>query len=141
MIMVSDGSVIWMYLSQANQYGAIPLRSLTADAPGDLGDARPEAMDDFVMHRYRMATFNASGALFVREEPVTHEGANVNCHVVSVLRGAYTWWIDARRYIILREDHAETRTVFTTIKLGETLPAALFEFSPPAGATKMDIAR
>ena len=50
--MVYDGSALWFYLPKTNQYGSVPASALTADAPGDLGDMRPEAVDEFMMLRF-----------------------------------------------------------------------------------------
>jgi outer membrane lipoprotein-sorting protein len=83
-VVVADGTVVWFYLPESNRYGSIAASELTADAPGDLGDASPAAMDTFMMWRYRGAAgFNAV-ADFLREEAIEFAGAKVACYVVSV---------------------------------------------------------
>ncbi len=144
-VAVHDGAALWFYLPESNQYLSIPASELTEDAPGDLGDARPEAMDRFIMIRYRGAAEYAPGAKMVREEAVDFGGAKAQCYVVTFTekegKTVYTWWIEKGRYRILREDHAGTSTVYTTIKLNEPLPDALFKFVPPAGARKVELTK
>ena len=139
-VIVYDGSAIWMYLHKTNQYVSIPASELTADAPGDLGDMRPEAMDTFMMWRYRGAT-KFSESTLLREEAIAFAGAKADCYVLKVSvtgRSTYTWWVDKKRYLVLREDNAESSTVYTAIKLNQALPEELFQFTPPAGAQKIE---
>ena len=141
MVMVHDGSTLWFYLPKTNQYGFFPATELTADAPGDLGDASPEQMDRTMVGRYRgAATFME--AKFLREEGIEFGRAKVACYVLTVseTKGgmAYTWWVDQQRYRILREDNAQSSSVFTSIKLDEPLSDDLFKFEPPPGARKVD---
>ncbi len=141
LVMVFDGSAVSFYLPKTKQYGSIPASALNANDAGDLGDLKPEAMDDFMVSRYRSAADLVPGASFLREEGIDFGGAKVDCYVISVsLRGAaHTWWVDSKRYLILREYDAGSSSVFTTIKLGEPLPDELFKFEIPAGALKLDI--
>jgi len=138
---VCDGSTVWFYQSQSKQYGSLPLSALTAEAPGDLWDASPEAVDSFIMSRYRGATDFAPGAKFLREEAIVYAGAKISCYVLSVpqRKDTYTWWIDSKRYWVLREDHAGASSVFTTIKLGEPIPDERFRFEPPPEAKKVEM--
>lgn len=142
---IHDGSAVWFYFPKSNQYGSFPASALTADAPGDLGDLRPEAMDHFLMWRYRGAVDITDGSKFLREEAIDVAGAKVVCYVVTLVpeqRGsAYTWWVDKKLYRILREDHAGSSAVFTTIKLDEPLAEELFKFVPPPGARKIETQR
>lgn len=138
---VHDGSNLWMYMRDSNQYGVISADKLTADAPGDLGDASPEAMDHFIMWRYRGAADFAGNAKFLREETIEFSGARVDCYVVALFpngKTAYTWWVAKSRYVILREDDAGNSAVFKTIKLNEPLADDLFQFVPPPGARKIE---
>jgi outer membrane lipoprotein-sorting protein len=144
-VIVHDGSAVWVYLPKSNQYTSIPISAMTADAPGDLGDLRPEAMDNFMMGRYRGAAQFAQGAKFLREEAIGVAGAQTDCYVLSISQKqggpAYTWWVDRKRYVILREDLAGSSSVFTAIKLSEQLPDDLFKFEPPPGSRKLEIQR
>jgi outer membrane lipoprotein-sorting protein len=141
-VTVHDGSALWFYMPKSNQYGSFPAGELTAGASSDLGDAKPEAMDHFMMWRYRGAVDSVSESKFLRQEPIDVGGVRVDCFVVTVSfqesRGPYTWWVDKKGYHILREDHDNSSAVFTTIKLGEILPEDLFKFVPPAGAQKIE---
>ena len=142
-VTVCDGSTVWFHLRKSNQYASIPLSEATPGAPGDLGDLRPEAVDEFAMMRYRRATDFIEGAKFLREETIELGGTKVDCYVVTVSRDGskfpYTWWVDKQRYRILREDDSVSSSVFTTIKLNEPLPDDLFTFKPPPGARKMEM--
>jgi outer membrane lipoprotein-sorting protein len=99
-------------------------------------------MDRFIMIRYRGAAEYAASARIIREEAMDFGGAKAECYVVTFTererKTAYTWWIEKGRYRVLREDHAGSSTVYTTIELNEALPDALFKFVPPAGARKAE---
>jgi outer membrane lipoprotein-sorting protein len=140
---VDDGTTLWFYFSKPNQYGSIPATALTADAPGDLGDARPEAMDHFMMWRYRAAADFPDQAKFLRDESIGIAGNKIDCYVVTVSpqrRGpSYTWWIDKTRNVVRREDNANSSTIFTSIKLNEPIRDELFKFEPPPGAQKVQM--
>lgn len=141
-VIIDDGSTLWFYFPKPNQYGSIPASTLTADAPGDLGDLRPEAMDHFMAWRYRGAADFIDGAKFLREESLEIAGRKIDCYVVTLLpekRGrTYTWWIEKKTSHIQREDGAGNSHVFTSIKLGEPLSDDLFKFEPPPGAKKLE---
>ncbi len=130
---VYDGSDVWFYFPKSNQYGSFSSSALK----GDLGDLKPEAIDRLMMGRFRRAGDFTRTAQFLREEPI---GKNA-CFVVMVLTGdnesPYTWWIDKTGYRVLREDHADSRSMFTSIKLDEPVADERFKFEPPAGAKKL----
>jgi outer membrane lipoprotein-sorting protein len=140
-VLVHDGSTLWAYMPESNQYFTVPASELTVDAQGDDGDMSPEAMDHFMMWRYRGAA-GFRDAKILREDAIVFGGSKVDCYVVSVAEKpggyAYTWWVDKQTFRILREDNAGSSTVFTTIKLGESLPDDLFKFVPPPGARKVE---
>ena len=85
----------------------------------------------------------ASTAKFLRNEAIDFGGAKIDCYVLSIPstigRSGYTWWVDARRYLVLREDSSDSSSVFTTIRLGEPLSDDLFTFKPPVEAQRVDI--
>jgi outer membrane lipoprotein-sorting protein len=141
-VIVHDGSAVWFYFPKLNQYGSFPASSLTPSAPGDLGDLSPEAMDRFMMWRYRAAANSNTGSKYLREEAIDIEGAKVACYVLTIsperLGSAYTWWVDKKRYRIRREDHAGSSALFTAVKLDEEIPGELFKFEPPPGAKKVE---
>jgi outer membrane lipoprotein-sorting protein len=141
---VDDGSAVWFYMARTNQYGSFPVSALKADAPGDVGDLRPEALDGFMMWRYRGASDYADSATLLRQETIDNAGAKADCFVVSVVprgSGTYVWWIDTTSFRILREDHQGTSAAFRVIKLDEPLPDDLFRFEPPAGASKIAVGK
>jgi outer membrane lipoprotein-sorting protein len=142
-IIVHDGSAVWFYMLESNQYGSFPANKLTDDA-SDLGDLRPAAVDHFMMWRYRAATdFTASK--FLREDAIEFSGAKVDCYVVSVSQKeggfTYTWWVDKQRFRVLREDDNGSSSVFKTIKLDGPLPDEFFKFVPPPGAERIEVQR
>ncbi len=145
MVIVCDGSLIWFYLPKTNQYGSYPLSEATADAPGDLGDLRPEAIDLFFLDWFRRATDFIDGSKLLREEAIDFAGKKVNCFVITVPEkrdnSASTWWVDKDSYQVVRMDTAESSAVFTTVKLNESLPDELFTFKPPPGAGKLEMHR
>jgi outer membrane lipoprotein-sorting protein len=140
-VIVDDGSFVWFYLPKVNQYASISTSQLTEDAPGDLGDLRPEAMDSFMMSRYREAA-DSGGAKLLREETLEIAGARVDCLVLQVsprvAPSIHTWWVDRRNNQIVREDDAVSSTVFTTIRLNMPVADELFKFTPPPGAKKIE---
>jgi outer membrane lipoprotein-sorting protein len=142
-IVVDDGANFWIYLPRPSKYASIPASALTPGAPGDLGDVRPEVMDYGMTWRYRAASDFAGNSKLLREESVTTAARKVDCYVLAVLpekRGpTYTWWVDKTTYRILREDDAGNTSLFTSIKLNEPIPDAVFRFEPPPGAQKFEL--
>jgi outer membrane lipoprotein-sorting protein len=142
-IIVDDGSTVWLYQPQSNQYLSFPASSLAADIPF-LNVLRPETMRDS-MNFLEAVTF-AKDAKLLREETIEVAGVQVNCFVVTVPysqapRGASrtgVLWVDKKAYRVMREDSGDTSMVFTSIKLDENLPDDLFKFVPPLGANKVE---
>jgi outer membrane lipoprotein-sorting protein len=143
---IHDGSTLWFYFPKMNQYGSFAASELTEDA-GDLSDASPKSMDLFLMGRFRSVADHTAGSKFLREEAIEIAGAKIDCYVCRVVtvspeggESTFTWWIDKKRYRVLREESVNaartSTTVFTEMKLGEPLPDELFTFKPPAGARK-----
>ena len=144
-VIVCDGSFVWFYVGKTNQYASFPLGEATADAPGDLGDLRPEAIDLFIFARFRHAADFIDGSKFLREEVIDLAGRRVDCYVLAIPPKselpAPTWWVAKNSYQVVRRDDAESSTVFSTIKLNEPLPDELFTFKPPPGAGKLEMHR
>ena len=140
-IVVDDGSTIWLYFPQTNQYNSIPVSALKDDAAGDLRGLRPETQDESAMSRYRHADASQE-AKYLRDEAILYSGAKTDCYVVSASQEkggpAHTWWIEKKTYKILREDDAEASIVFTVVKLGEPVSDDQFKFAPPEGAQKIE---
>lgn len=140
---VDDGSAVWLYLPKLKQYGSIPASALDKPDSGDLSDLRPASMNAFVIGRYRGAAQFAPAAILLREEAIEFGGSKVECFVLSIAarqeNAAFTWWVDAKRYLVLREDRKDSSFLFKTIKLGEALPNELFKYEPPPGAGKLEL--
>jgi outer membrane lipoprotein-sorting protein len=126
-IIVHDGSTLWTYSAETNEYASISATELAKDAPGDQGDLAPLAEDHFMMWRYRSATDFVEEARLLREETIEIAGAKVDCYVVTVLpkvggnKLVYTWWVDRQHFHVVREDNVGSSSVFTTIKAGSAL--------------------
>ncbi len=79
-----------------------------------------------------------------------HQAAGVPCHHLSFEQATIDWqlWIDAgpeplpRKLVITYKTEDEVPQYMVTMRkwnLNATLPDALFRFTPPAGATRVDI--
>jgi len=75
MIVVHDGSILWIYSSATNEYDAAP------------AGGAPVAEDPFQMWRFRSATDFVDGAKFLREETIEIGGAKLDCYVLTVFSG------------------------------------------------------
>ena len=141
-IAVHDGSDLWLYFPEKNQYASVAGSKLTTDAPGDLGELSPEVMNAFITSRYRNAAEFTESTL-LREETIDFAGKKVACYVLTISqkRGgfAYTWWVDKQRHRIVREDNPASSTVFSVVRLGEPLEDALFKFDLSPGAQKLNL--
>ena len=140
MLIVNDGSTVWMYAASNNQYLAFPANELAGDNGGASDDVKPESMNSLMLFRYREAADLAPHANFLRQETIMFKGAQIRCYVISLDTdtGNYTWWIDAENYHILREDTETSTTVFQTIDLGGNVADDLFRFTPPTNAKKLN---
>jgi outer membrane lipoprotein-sorting protein len=138
--MVDDGAAVWFYFPGANRYWSIPASALTTDR-GDSRDLMPESVDGFILGRFRHAADFASGSRFLREETIDAGGSKVDCYVLSVPDKSYpsdfTWWIDSKRFLVLRLDNAQESSVMTNVRLGDPIPDNLFRFQPPPGAANI----
>jgi outer membrane lipoprotein-sorting protein len=84
--------------------------------------------------RYRGFASSPKNARLLREETIDADGKH-SCYVVEISipdNPVYVWWVDQRRFIVLREDmmgksgHGSSVT-FATAKVNEELPESLFE--------------
>jgi outer membrane lipoprotein-sorting protein len=134
MIIASDGKQVWSYASGFKQYTIDQVEEPGAESPFVKNFA------SLLFVRYVGFAQSASKARVLRDEAI---GA-VDCYVVEIPdQGSedYTWWIDKKRFIVLREDTKPadpsmpaTSVVFTVAQINESLPADLFKFTPPAGS-------
>lgn len=130
-LIVFDGSSLWTYSVQENQYYGLPASALTLDADGDAAGLRPDSVEHGTMSPYRDAA--DSPAEFIREE----NGSYVAKITPKDHSPEQTWWIDKTNYHVVRIDDGEMSLVFTTIILNESLPDDLFKFTPPPDAKKI----
>jgi outer membrane lipoprotein-sorting protein len=151
--MLSDGYSAWNYVQGANQFTkkstTIPL--LDTEPP----EVSPETFvwqaDAVFITRYAQMAKAADHAKLLRSETIAAGGGNADCYVFEIAaplpgyRDTYTWWVDKKRYLVLREDtqpassrRPSSSTVYTMATINEALPDDLFHFSPPPGAKQVD---
>jgi outer membrane lipoprotein-sorting protein len=136
-VIVHDGTVVWLYLREPNEYTSFTGSRLAGDVLASIGDLRPEAVDHFMLSQFRSAAELSRRAKFLREEEIEFAGAKAACYVLSITGG--TWWVEKTSYRVLRsEDQGGSGIAFTTIELNEALPDDLFKFTPPADAKKVE---
>jgi peroxiredoxin/outer membrane lipoprotein-sorting protein len=139
-----DGRYLWRYDPVNNEYTKRP-------------DAAPQLLSE-----YQGISAGGQAARVLREEVVDLEAGPVLCYVVEVgspsvsdpppevEQKPVTYWIDKTRYLVLKQtrkaifrlpgrkaEHVSTTTV-TKALVGQPLPNALFEFSPPESAVQVD---
>jgi len=94
-IMVVDGSTLWMYEPGSNECCTVPASELTPTLQAIWGTPSPAAMDQFMTWRYRGAQLRPQGAKFLRGRGNRVWGAKVDCYVVTVSQkkgeNTYTW--------------------------------------------------
>jgi outer membrane lipoprotein-sorting protein len=166
-LMIGNGQTLWMYLPDLNKYSkiAVPVghdsgpNALSAGLPG-LG-----SLPDFtkVADGVKEAQMLPSETLQVDGVPtdcyvisVLHppsEGAAANAAASSVQPTRETLWVDKARLLVVRFNlHAEISSpgssapledkstlTFTKLALDNPVPDDAFVFSPPQGATEMDL--
>ncbi len=149
MIISSDGARVWTYASGFNEYTIDEVELPDPKAGPGAGEspfAQQFAMLLFI--RYIGFAQLARQAHFAREETIDAGGGRADCYVVTIMgQGSedYTWWIDKKRFVVLREDtrptdpaNPATSVVFTVAQINEPLSADLFKFTPPPGSKLVD---
>jgi outer membrane lipoprotein-sorting protein len=152
-ILVSDGYIAWNYMQGTNRFTkkstSIPL--LDTEPP----EVSPETFvwqaEAVFITRYAEMAKAADRAKFLRSETISAAGGTVDCYVFEIqaplpgYRDTYTWWVDKKRYLILREDtkpsgsrRPPSSTIYTMATINEAIPDDLFRFTPPPGATQAD---
>jgi outer membrane lipoprotein-sorting protein len=147
--LVSDGDTAWNYVPELHQYtkkkSTLPL--LDTEPPEITPDTFVLQAETVFLTRYAELAKAADRARFLRQETVTTDAGPVRCYVLELdaprpgFRDNYTWWVDQKRWLVLREDTkpASSRrppgtVVYTAASIDEPLPGDLFHFTPPAGA-------
>lgn len=146
MLMVFDGSTMWIYMSSFNKYTKLPLSSAASSAQPDS------------FFGYQSVATDVKEAKILRSEKLQVNGSHADCWVVQLqyepagarTLWAKTLWVDKTHYFVYREDwtskmampgtSAPTETKhtikFDTISLDQPVPEDTFTFTPPSGATE-----
>jgi outer membrane lipoprotein-sorting protein len=150
MMLISDGAQVWTYASGFNQYTIDKIEQPepgAAPAAGESPFVRQFAM--LLFYRYVGFAKNSAEARLLRQETIEAGGGMAECYVIEIKSpengGDYTWWVDQKRFLVLREDtkpadasQPPSSVVFTVAQLNEPLAEDLFQFTPPAGAKLVD---
>lgn len=146
-LQICDGEKHWTYVPQTNKYSSA------------LGTPSPTSLFNTAID-LRYMTAGLVSAKFVRQETLDAGGAQRFCDVVEAhyerpnetaetAFGDVLFWIDTRSHLVWKTRmpvtmqigargtqiaYTET-TLFSDIRLNQDLPAGIFTFTPPAGAT------
>jgi len=151
--MLSDGYNAWNYIQGTNQFTkkstTIPL--LDTEPP----EVSPETFvwqaEAVFITRYTEMAKASDHATFLRSETIEAGGGPADCYVFEIraplpgYRDDYTWWVDKKRFLVLREDtkpasarRPASSTIYTVAAINEPLSDELFHFTLPAGAKQVE---
>ena len=146
-VIVSDGNNVVWYRPKLKQYTKTPIGPLVTPE-GPVSAFIDHIEDTFFQGFKVLGTFQAR---LLREETVSGNGSPVRCYVVEIvtpLQTAFTWWVDEKRNVVLREvfearrpgqsPSLTRRTEFSVAQIGGLIDKQLFVFSPPAGARQTE---
>lgn len=152
-LIVSDGGATWNYRAEGNAY----TRKRVAPALLDTEPAEitPETFvlqaEALFLTRYAQLGKAADHARVLRRENLQAGAQSVACAVIEIkaplpgYRDTYTWWVDEKRHLVLREDtrpasprRPVSTTIYTEAVVGEPIPQEVFHFTPPPGAKLVD---
>jgi outer membrane lipoprotein-sorting protein len=146
---ISDGLTAWNYNSAQNQYTKNNVTPALLDT--EPPEVTPETFvlqaEAVFLTRYVQLGKAADRARLLRKETLQTAGGAAACYVIEIqaplpgYRDTYTWWVDEKSYLVLREDTKPTApkrplssTIYSTAMIGEPIPDELFHFSAPPGA-------
>ncbi len=170
MLMIFNGQTIWMYMPQLNKYAKFDLGKFAGDdkgLPGYGGLGRQylhvaeRATAAKILREEAIRVDGRSVDCYVLEveyEPPAKLPDNVpfaKSMPTNVQFSPKTMWIDKARSVVVRESSESKVTfpnsntpmstkqtiTFAKIRLDEPVPEELFTFTPPAGATEMDLSQ
>jgi outer membrane lipoprotein-sorting protein len=135
-LIVADGQNVWSYQPPRNQYTrkaqvAEPVETLSYYKAPILG--------------YQLGPAIEGDARLVREESIEIGNTKADCYVIQfqpvrIPRPVTTWWVDKRRFLVLRDDQEggaapleASRTIWTRTQV-DGIPDDLFRFTPPPSA-------
>jgi len=148
-VYILDGQYRWSYYPERNEY--------TKDTANPAAAGHPPGLN-----MYAMVGYQVKGARFLRQETLDTGSGPVLCEVIEAdprpepADGAKysptTYWIDARRLLVLkmrytvtanptvRPSPPETTITVSVAKasVGEAADESLFHFAPPSGAVQVD---
>ena len=138
-LIVADGKNVWAYETQPNRY----TRKDQAQEP----EGMLSYFEAFIL-AYRFGSAGESDAKLLRDESIEIGNTKADCYVIQFQpvrspRSVTTWWIDKRRFLVLRDDQAGgsdhsfvgSSTVWIKTQTSG-VPDDLFLFAPPPGATE-----
>jgi len=143
--MVSDGSSAWNYVPEIQQYTkkGVTLPLLDTEPPAITPETFVLQADAVFLSRYAQLAKALDRARLLRQEKLN----GVDCYVIELqaprpgYRDNYTWWVDTKRSLVLREDTApesprrpRSSVIYSLASVDEPLAEELFHFAPPAGA-------
>lgn len=159
-LLIADGQTVWMYSSQLNAYTKQASGKVDPFAPVKSYYTRYERMAREVntkLEGYAQLTAELSSLTLLPDEPLTVEGRQIPCYVLSLVRGVGSnkdntrYWIDRERYLVLRESTEQTSgigtdSVMSSLHLVNFLSAAInqrvansaFSYTPPKGAIEIN---
>jgi len=149
-VIVSDGNNVFWYRPKLGQYTKTPLGPLVT--PEGTVSAFIDHIEDTLFQGFK--SLGAFDARLLREEAVSINGSRAACYVIKIttpLHTAFTWWIDKKSSLVLREafelnrppepPSLTRRTEFTVIQIGGPIDQQSFVFIPPPGARQTDAFR
>jgi outer membrane lipoprotein-sorting protein len=145
MTMVGDGASAWNFIPEPPQYTKkkITLPLLDTEPPAVSPETFVLQADVVFLSRYARLAAATDHAKLVR--------ADTDSYVIELhaplpgFRDTYTWWVDRKRYVVVREDtqpasnrRPVSSVVYSLASIDEPIPQELFHFSPPAGAKQVE---
>lgn len=143
LLTVVDGQFTWTYTSKPSQYSRE-----TGGPMGESPRAYVSTVERLFFQRYRAFTEFAERAAILQNEAIEAgggpDGSKVECFVILIkpesprFPGEFTWWVDKKRFLVLREDSDEGRIVYDVAKFDEPIADEVFTFKPLAGAKQVE---
>jgi len=148
-IMVSDGGTVWNYVGELQQYTrkktTLPL--LDTEPPEITAETFVLQAETLFLTRYAELAKATDHARYLRQETISTENGSAPCYVFEMqaprpgFRDTYTWWVDQKRHLVLREDtkpatqrRPASSVIYRSASIDEPIPEDVFHFTPPAGA-------
>jgi outer membrane lipoprotein-sorting protein len=148
-VLVSAGGTVWNYVGELQQYTkkktTLPL--LDTEPPEITPETFVLQAESVFLTRYAQFAQATDHARYLRQETLSLAAGPAPCYVFELqaplpgFRDTYTWWVDQKRHLVLREDTKPDSTrrpassvVYSLASIDEPIPEDAFHFTPPAGA-------